>query len=169
MTGDIDRLLGTDSPRIIAGADDGIRVIALGLAGRRDEAQRRLNDMRQSSRIPVFESWIGYLTAWLDRRPADMVIGMAALGPLKIQEDPEAIFQQGWLLCDVGDYEAGFADIERAVRKGYFALRTLSERPQFDALRTVPSFVALLAEAAAGRDHALAAFRDAGGERLLGS
>ncbi len=168
MSGDIDRLLGTDSPRVVAGADDGIRVIALGLAGRREEARRTLNGMRQSSRIPIFEAWIDYLTAWLDRRPADMVIRNTQLSGLKIQEDPEAIFQQGWLLCDVGEYDAGFGDIERAVRKGYFVLPTLSERPQFDALRTLPSFVALLEEAAAGRDHALAAFREAGGERLLG-
>ena len=136
MTGDIDRLLGTASPPIIAGADDGIRVIALGLAGRRDEAHRTLNHMRQSSRIPVFEAWIGYLTAWLDRRPLDMVIGMAALGPLKIQEDPDAIFQQGWLLCDVGQYD-GRLGRHRCARyvRATLALRTLSERPQFDALR----------------------------------
>ena len=38
MTGDIDRLLAVQPPAIIAGADDGIRVIGLGLAGRRDEA-----------------------------------------------------------------------------------------------------------------------------------
>jgi serine/threonine-protein kinase len=168
MTGDIDRLLRADSPPIVAGADDGIRVIALGLAGRREEARRTLDGMRRTSRIPIFEEWIDYLTAWLDRRPADMVIRMPALGGLKIQEDPEAIFQQGWLLCDVGEHDAGFADLERAVRKGYFVLPTLAERPQFDALRTVPSFVALLEEAALRRDHALGAFREAGGERLLG-
>ena len=39
MTGDIDRLLAVEPPRVVAGADDGIRVIGLGLAGRRDEAR----------------------------------------------------------------------------------------------------------------------------------
>ena len=103
MTGDIDRLLAVEPPRVVAGADDGIRVIGLGLAGRRDEARRKLLDMRQSSRIPIFQAWIEYLMAWLDRRPADMTYRMSALDTLKIQDDPEAIFQEGWLLCDVGE------------------------------------------------------------------
>jgi TolB-like protein len=169
MIGDIDRLLAGESPTIVAGADDGIRVIALGLAGRREEARQTLNGMRKSSRIPIFEAWIDYLMAWLDYRPADMVIRMSTSTALKIQEDPEAIFQQGWLLCDVGEYEAGFAHIQRAVRKGYFVVRTLEERPQFEGMRNAPEFALLLKEAKAGREHALAAFRAAGGERLLGS
>ena len=45
---------------------------------------------------------------------------------------------------------------------------TLSGSRQFDALRNDPAFQALLAEAEAGRRDALAAFREAGGERLLG-
>ena len=169
MTGDIDRLLAIESPRLVAGADDGIRVIGLGLAGRLDEARRRLRAMRQSSRIPVFESWIEYLTAWLDRRPAGMVVDIAALSKLKIQDDPEAIFQEGWLLCDVGEHEAGLDLLRRAVAKGYFVSPTLSGRPQFDALRSGAAFRALLDEAETGRQRALAAFRQAGGEPLIGS
>jgi eukaryotic-like serine/threonine-protein kinase len=169
VAGEIDRLLAIEPPAIIAGADDGIRVIGLGLAGRRDEARRRLIDMRQSSRIPVFESWIEYLMAWLDRRPADMGIRISTVNALKIQEDPEAIFQEGWLLCDVGEHEAGLGHLQRAVAKGYFVTTTLSNSRQFDALRGDPAFADLLREAEAGRQQALAAFRAAGGERLLGA
>jgi serine/threonine protein kinase/tetratricopeptide (TPR) repeat protein len=168
MTGDIDRLLAVEPPRVIAGADDGIRVIGLGLAGRRDEARRKLVEMRQSSRIPLFQSWIEYLMAWLDRRPADMFARQSTFDTLKIRDDPEAIFQDGWLLCDVGEYEAGLGQLRRAVAKGYFVSSTLSGRPQFDALRDDPAFRALLEEAEAGRQRALAAFRAAGGERLIG-
>jgi hypothetical protein len=124
--------------------------------------------MRQASRIPIFVTWIEYLTAWLDRRPADMMVGMSALSALKIQEDPEAIFQEGWLLCDLGEHEEGLRQIRRAVTKGYFVAPTLSGRPQFDGLRSNPAFVALLEGADAGRQRALAAFQDAGGERLIG-
>jgi serine/threonine protein kinase/tetratricopeptide (TPR) repeat protein len=169
VAGDIDRLMAVEAPRVIAGADDGIRVIGLGLDGRRDEARDRLNAMRQSSRIPVFESWIEYLTAWLDRRPVEMAGRMSALSRLKIQDDPEAIFQEGWLLCDVGEHEAGLAHLQRAVAKGYFVAATLTSRRQFDALRNLPAFRALVEEAEAGRQQSLAAFRDAGGERLIGS
>jgi eukaryotic-like serine/threonine-protein kinase len=168
MAGEIDRLLAIEPPRLIAGADDGIRVIGLGLAGRRDEARQRLIAMRQSSRIPVFEAWIEYLMSWLDRRPADMQGRMSTISRLKIQDDPEAIFQEGWLRCDVGEYEQGLDYLRRAVAKGYFVVETLSGRRQFDALRSDPAFRALLEEAVAGRARALRAFREAGGERLIG-
>jgi hypothetical protein len=154
---------------VIAGADDGIRVIGLGLAGRRDEARRRLIEMRQSSRIPVFESWIEYLMAWLDGRPADMGVRISTVNALKIQDDPEAIFQEGWLLCDVGEHQQGLDYLRRAVAKGYFVTRTLSASRQFDPVRRDPVFEDLLRDAEAGRQQALAAFRGAGGERLLGA
>jgi eukaryotic-like serine/threonine-protein kinase len=169
MRGDIDRLLSVEPPRVIAGADDGIRVIGLGLAGRRDESRRKLIEMRQSSRIPLFQAWIDYLMAWVDRRSADMLARQPDFYTFKIRDDPEAIFQEGWLLCDVGEHEIGLAHLQRAVAKGYFVSPTLSGRPQFDAVRTDPRFRAILEEAEAGRRRALAAFREAGGERLLGA
>jgi hypothetical protein len=46
---------------------------------------------------------------------------------------------------------------------------TLRGRPQFDGLRGTPRFEALLAAAEAGRARALAVFREAGGERLIGA
>jgi hypothetical protein len=169
MAGEIERLLALEPPRVIAGADDGIRVIGLGLAGRRDEARERLLVMRGSPRIPTFQSWIDYLMAWLDRRTADMAVRMSMFTALKIQDDPEAIFQEGWMLCDVGEHERGLGYLQRAVAKGYFVAPTLSARQQFDALRGDPAFRALLGEAETGRQRALAAFREAGGERLIGS
>ena len=168
MTGDIERLLAVEPPLLVGGGDQGIRVIGLGLAGRRDEARRALLDMRQASRLPAFQSWTECLMAWLDRRPADMVVSISALSGLRIMDDPEAIFQEGWLLCDVGELERGLGHLRRAVAKGYFVAPTLSGSRHFDALRSDPAFQEVLAEAEAGRQRALAAFREAGGERLLG-
>jgi hypothetical protein len=122
----------------------------------------------QPSSIGTFKYWIDYLRAWIDRRPAEMGAGIATFRTLKIQDDPEAIFQEGWMLCDVGEYEAGLTRLRRAVAKGYFAAPTLVASRQFDALRSTPSFQVLVAEAAAGRDRARQAFRDGGGEQLLG-
>jgi hypothetical protein len=45
---------------------------------------------------------------------------------------------------------------------------TLRAARHFDPLRGEPAFEALLEQAEAGRANALAAFREAGGERLLG-
>jgi hypothetical protein len=121
----------------------------------------------RSSHIDVFRSWTDYLLAWLDRRPADMQ-WVGNLKALKIQYDPEAMFQEGRLFCDVGEYERGLDFLTRAVAKGYFVSPTLLASREFDPLRDHPAFQQVLAEAIAGRDRALAAFRDAGGERLLG-
>ena len=120
LAGDIDGLLAIELPRVIAGADDAIRVVGLGLAGRRDEARLRLDDMRQSSRIPLFAAWLDYLSSWLDRRGMEMVTTRSRFDHLKIRDDPEAIFQEGWMLCDAGDYENGLPHIQRAIDRGYF-------------------------------------------------
>ena len=169
MTGDLERLMAIEPSLVVAGADDGIRVIGLGLAGRREDARRALEAMRRTTRIATFNSWAQYLMAWIDKRAADMWSNnMSELGGLKIRDDPEAIFQEGWLLCDVGEHQRGLGFLRRAVEKGYFVAPTLTGSRHFDALRGDPGFEEVLAMAEAGRDRALTAFREAGGERLLG-
>ena len=97
-----------------------------------------------------------------------MLASMSAFPSLAIMNDPEAIFQAGWLLCDVGERERGLDHLRRAVAGGYFVAPTLAGSPQFDSVRSDPVFQGLLAQAEAGREEALAAFREGGGERLLG-
>jgi tetratricopeptide (TPR) repeat protein len=169
MIGDIDRLAATEVPAVIAGADDGIRVMGLGMAGRRDEARARLLAMKERTQIPTFQQWTDQLMAWLDRRREDLHFESTTLGELKISTDPEAIFIEGWMFCDIGDYELGLDYLQRAVANGYFASTTLSNSRQFDKLRDQPPFKKLLADAETGRQRALTAFREAGGDRLLGS
>jgi len=153
----------------VAGADDGIRIMAAGLAGRRDEAKRLLADMRgRAPRIPAFGAWVDLLRAWLECRPDEMVDRLSAFSALKIQDDPEAAFIEGWLLCDAGAHEAGLGYVHRSISRGYFAFDVLSTREQFDALRSDRDFQSVLAAAERGRDQARAAFRAADGERLLG-
>ena len=167
MTGDIERLLAVEPP-LLGSGDQGIRVIGLGLAGRREEARRLLIAMRSASRLPLFQSWTDYLMAWLEERAPEMIASVSAFRGLKIMDDPEAIFQEGWLLCDSGQHERGLDCLRRAVAKGYYVAPTLSGGRAFDGLRHDIAFQALLAEAEAGRNEALVTFREAGGERLLG-
>lgn len=166
MAGATDQLLSLAPPLVVAGADDGIRAIALAFEGRRDEAKARLLEMRTSSRIPLFAAWVEYLLAWINRRPVALPTS-GPFGTLRIHEDPEAMFQEGWIRCDLGEYEVGLAHMRRAVDKGYFPVDTLATRRQFDAIRDDPRFQELVRDAEAGRQRALAAFREAGGERLL--
>ena len=155
MTGDIERLLAMAPSSTAGSADQGIRVIGLGFAGRRDEAKQRLAEMAPASSLQALQTWKAFLAAWLDHRLDDMRTGQAALGSLKIMDDPEAIFQIGWMLCDAGEFDGGVELLQRAVRRGYFVVPTLSRSPQFDGAREHPTFRALLAEAEAGQEHAL--------------
>src|SRR4051812_10481835 len=164
---DIDRLLNLDARERVPGGDDGIRVIALGLSGRRDEARQLLAGMSQRPRIQTFEIWTAHLAAWLDRRADLMISSLATMTPLRIFDDPEAIFQEGWMFCDIGEHARGLEYLQRAVGRRYFAAATLRGAPQFDPLRNVTAFQALLASAEAGRQRALTAFRETAGERLL--
>jgi TolB-like protein len=166
MAGDLDRLLAVERTHD-PGADEGIKVMGHGLAGRRDEARQALLAMREKIRIEAFEAWFGFLMAWLDHRPADMLARFAAFSTLRIQNDPEAIFLEGWLLCDVGEYKEGLPRLHRAIDRGYFVAPTLS-LPHFDGVRNDSGFQALLEKAEAGRQRALMAFREGNGERLLG-
>ena len=98
-----------------------------------------------------------------------MLTHLGSFGHLTVDQDPEAVFQQGWLLCDVGEFESGLAYLQRAVTKGYFVTATLRGRSQFDALRGEPEFLAIVEQAEAGRTRALTAFHAIGGERIMGS
>jgi hypothetical protein len=164
---DIDRLLNLDARERLPGADDGIRVIALGMSGRRDEARRLLAGMSQRPRIKTFEVWTTHLAAWLDGRGDLMLEGITAMTSLKIFDDPEAIFQEGWMFCDIGEHARGLDYLQRAVGRGYFAAPMLSAWSQFDALRGDAAFKALVATAEAGRQRALTAFRDTADALLL--
>jgi len=167
MIGDLERLLIMETDRVTGGGDQGIKAIGLGFAGERDRAREIVRTMTPASRIPTWLVWKDFLLAWLDYRLDDMRNVHASLSGLKIMDDPEAIFQMGWLLCDVGDFENGIEQMQRAIAKAYFPVQTLTLK-QFDKIRNEPAFRAVVAEADEGRRKALAAFRDAGGERLLG-
>jgi len=164
MTGDLDRLLAFERPAPVSP----VRVIGLGLAGRREEALRALAEHRKRVPIPLFEVYLDTLARWLERRPAQMWADAGPVRGLKIFEDPEAIFQGGWLLCDAGAHDLGFPEVRRAVERGYSVAPTLARSPAFDALRGDLAFRETLARAEADREQALATFREKGGEKLLG-
>ena len=168
MTGDIERLLAVERKPLGTDADEDIRAIGLGLAGRRDEARRIFREILAVSGPPLFRTWSEYLLAWVERRTTGAPSDLSEFRDLKIWSDPEAVFLEGWMLCDIGESERGIDCLRRAVDKGYFVAPTLAGAPAFDALRSDSRFRAILSNAEAGRDDALNAFREHGGERLLG-
>mgnify|MGYP001441052363 CR=1 FL=1 len=168
MTGELERrlLVAPQPPR---NDDDRFtRVMSLAFAGRREEARQLLPDPSQVVFVPVFQHRLEAMQAWLDRRAPEIIRAWNSLGAFKIHDDPEASFQVGWMLCEVGEIEQGVAELARAVARGYFPLATLESNRAFEELRAAPAFQALLQDAHDGRGRALAAFRDGGGDVILG-
>ncbi|HET9371142.1 MAG TPA: protein kinase [Vicinamibacterales bacterium] len=167
MTADFGRVLSWPEPATGGGGDGVIRVIALGMAGRLSEALEGLAVLRRAPHIKTFQDWGVQLQLWLERDP-NLFANLGQLRELSIFEDPEATFQTAWMLADAGHHQRSLEPLRRAIDKGYFAAQTMERAPQFDALRGDPTFAQILADAERGRAQALAAFRDAGGDRLLG-
>jgi len=165
---DVDRFAFIEPAESVpGGGDEGIRVIGLGFAGRLDEAKAVLAGMGQTAPNETWEHWRTHLDAWLDRRVEDMISTIESFPKLKIFEDPEAVFQEGWFFCDVGEHVRGIDYMRQGVARGYFPAATLTKWPQFDPIRNDPTFVALRAAAEAGRQRAREAFRAASGEQIL--
>src|SRR5262249_13805865 len=147
-----------------------VRAIGLGFAGRRDEARALLQRLDDPNAVRAYKLWIEMLRPWADRRNHDLLAVFAAMHQmtgLGIVKDPESRFMEGWMLCEVGEHEAGLERVASGVAAGYWAAPTLRHSPHFDALRNTPKFQEILQEAVIRRLQALEAFRAAGGEKLL--
>jgi TolB-like protein/tetratricopeptide (TPR) repeat protein/predicted Ser/Thr protein kinase len=81
--------------------------------------------------------------------------------------DPEEIFFVGTQAARLGMPEA-IEMLGRAVDAGYAGRDALTGHPWMDGVRDQPGFADLLRRASESRGRALAAFRQAGGETLLG-
>jgi TolB-like protein/predicted Ser/Thr protein kinase len=82
--------------------------------------------------------------------------------------DPENLYYSSLMAANMGDSERCLATLERAVRGGWFCAQTIAGEPWLALVRDTPRFAALVQEAEAGSLRAASAFRDAGGDRLLG-
>ena len=99
--------------------------------------------------MPLFKTWTEHLGAWLDRRVPQMLEEIAKLSKLAIYDDPEALFQEGWLLCDVGAHEQGHA-LPRARRRSRVpGVAGVEARAAIRPAAGTPAFESLLADAEA--------------------
>jgi hypothetical protein len=127
-----------------------------------------IRELRDVSSIPAFRLWLDWLMAWVEERHDDMrALTKWMKDPQEVQ-DPESYFMEAWMACGAGLYDLGLPQLQRAIEGGYSPASTLATGKPFEALRGDPAFVALQRTAEASRLEALAAFRAAGGERLLG-
>ena len=82
--------------------------------------------------------------------------------------DPESFYYRALMAAYLEDVERTLATLERVVAGGWFCHATMAREPWLACVRDTPRFEALLAEAEARQRKAAAAFREAGGDKLLG-
>jgi len=167
MNGDLDRKV-VDPDAKLEQEEEVSRVIALGTVGRREEGLRALAAISADNAIPVFHVYTAFMKAWLERRPADMLKHRLNMTGLKVLDDPEAMFQEGYMFCGAGDPARGLEFLRRSVANGYYAPARMARSPELDEVRRLPEFQKILADAEAGRAQAMVVFRQKNGEGLLG-
>ena len=115
-------------------------------------------------RTPPVQDWLDGVREFLT---LSEVSRAAVFKNLDGAYDPEEIFFVGTQAARLGMPEATEI-LGRAVDAGYAARDALAGHPWMDAIRAQPPFADVLQRASEARSRALAAFREAGGEMLLG-
>ncbi len=82
--------------------------------------------------------------------------------------DPEFLYQWALMASQVGDTTRALDTLERVVDRGWCCAASMARDPWLDHVRDEPRFITLLRKAEGRHRAAAAAFREAGGERLLG-
>jgi eukaryotic-like serine/threonine-protein kinase len=146
--------------------DTEARLLGLVVQGKRDEA-RDLHATVDHAQAPGFYRLsLAIVPPFIaGDRPASLAAAEAAVA---VYDDPEALFLFGWFLATLGDRERTLDVLERSLGGGFLVSPTLMRQGQFDFLRAEPAFRDLVHRTESRRTLAQAAFREAGGEGLLG-
>ena len=114
----------------------------------------------------VLRTVTGWVRPFLDQEPAGVLDAVERA--LATFYDPEASFMYSLVLFRTGQIDRGLELLESAVHGGFSAVTAMADEPSYQPVRGEPRFEALREQAEARRSKALAAYRSAGGERLLG-
>jgi predicted Zn-dependent protease len=147
----------TDVPYIYA--------ISLAAVGREVEALAALRQLQQAAtRVSEF---IAAARALLE---GDRDASVASLNRVLASQysDPEVLLYAARQLAHLGARDEAISGLARAIEGGHFCYPALAHDPWFDSVRHDVRFVELLERARERHTRALGAFREAGGERVLG-
>jgi serine/threonine protein kinase/tetratricopeptide (TPR) repeat protein len=152
------------------GADSDVEPVVFSLAalGRWQDAAARLRAERSGLLPDQFRRFIEALEAAVGGRSAEAVEFFKAFGDEAPHYDPEALFMSATLLAELGERVLALDTLKRVVDRGFAVAPTLERHPWLASLRGDPRFEPILAEARRRRDQAREAFRQGGGEALLG-
>ena len=157
-----------DMARLLAETADAgdfqLRLLALEGLGRRDEALAGLKAVPTAALTPVFAAMRNSLIALFEQAP-DAAEAFASM--VSAHRDPEAFFIYASVQARFGDHERALERLTRSVLGGFTVPQALLDHPWLDGLRG-PRLASLVEHAEAAREQARRAFREAGGEELLG-
>jgi serine/threonine protein kinase/tetratricopeptide (TPR) repeat protein len=142
------------------------QILALVLLGRIDEG-RRFVEQQESRKMPaILRTVTGWVRPFLEQDSSGVLDAVEKA--LAVFYDPEASFMYSLVLFRTGQVERGLELLESAVHGGFNPATAMADETSYDAVRGEPRFEALREQANSRRAGALAAYRAAGGERLLG-
>jgi hypothetical protein len=158
--GDIESLLAETAD----GTDFELRVMALLMRNRTDEAREILRKVGARRLSPILDTMLRGLGALLDNRGGAMGILNEALVSHK---DPEALFMLAACQAYTGDDRA-LSSLTQAVESGYRVPAALKTNPWLSDLRRAGRLDALIEQAEAGRREAMRVLEENRGQELLG-
>jgi tetratricopeptide (TPR) repeat protein len=163
MLGRYDQALLTDLEDIQV-----LRHMSLWMLGRQEEALEGVT--RLEEQLPTSGEWL-FLTALRAAMQGKREECVQAARKLLATgfHDPEGLFLVARELAFVGARPEALDMLERVVAGGFHCPRPLLQDPWLDSLRGDPTFVRLLHRAEEESAASAAAFREAGGERVLGA
>lgn len=157
--------------RVLLCGDKGapyLEVFALAELGRTDEAIQVLRTAGHRS-PPRMRDFMDAAMALLEGRPLSApVIAELEQGFLKVVSDPEGLYYAARHFARMGEIDLGLRVFTRAVEGGYSSYPMFTTDPWLEGLRRHEGFAPVLAHARGRYAEAVAAFKAAGGERIVG-
>lgn len=144
-----------------------IAPLALASLGRDDEAVALLRQNERSVADTGAAPYLASLRALLEGdRQRSLTEINRVVGTLR---DAEALYYLVRQMARLGETDRACAQLERVVAMGFFCAPALATDPWLDPLRSDPRFALVLEQAEARHQRALRAYREAGGDQLLGN
>jgi hypothetical protein len=163
--------VGRDYERVISLADPSatyIDAVARAELGRKDEAVAMLRSAADKV-APRLRWFIEATVSLIEGRKEDPEVrAVVERAAARQVADPEGVYYAARNLARVGEHKLALTALDTAVTGGYFCYPAFVNDRWLEPLRLEPAFAEIMARAKERHEDATAAFKHAGGERIVG-